>query len=81
LLAKIVQGHRTMANRHFFAVLFLLVGLAGCLYLSISLFVPSSRRLIFGVDKHSGKVRLVENSIILRSPSQASSRHRGWGMM
>ena len=38
------------------------------IYVLISLFLPSSRRLIFGVDKHSGSVRLVQQSITFLPP-------------
>ena len=44
--------------------------MAGVLYLLISLFLPASRRLIFGVDKRSGKVRLVQNRITFLPPHQ-----------
>jgi predicted AlkP superfamily phosphohydrolase/phosphomutase/Tfp pilus assembly protein PilF len=44
--------------------------MAAVLYLVVSLFLPSSRRLTFGVDKNSGKVRLVENRITYLPPHQ-----------
>lgn len=44
--------------------------MAGTIYLIVSLFLPSSRRLIFGVDKRSGKVRLVQNNITFLPPHQ-----------
>jgi predicted AlkP superfamily phosphohydrolase/phosphomutase/Tfp pilus assembly protein PilF len=44
--------------------------MAGTIYLVVSLFLPSSRRLIFGVDKHSGKVRLVKSHITFLPPHQ-----------
>lgn len=40
------------------------------LYLLVSLFLPSSRRLIFGVDKSSGRVRLVQNRVTFLPPHQ-----------
>lgn len=40
------------------------------LYFIVSLFLPSSRRLIFGVDKRSGKVRLVQNRVTFLPPHQ-----------
>ncbi len=40
------------------------------IYLVVSLFLPSSRRLIFGVDKNSGKVRLVQNRVTYLPPHQ-----------
>jgi predicted AlkP superfamily phosphohydrolase/phosphomutase/Flp pilus assembly protein TadD len=48
----------------------LLAAMAGTIYLIVSLFLPSSRRLIFGVDKRSGKVRLVRNRITFLPPHQ-----------
>ena len=50
--------------------LVLLAAMAGTIYLIVSLFLPSSRRLIFGVDKRSGKVRLVQNRITFLPPHQ-----------
>jgi predicted AlkP superfamily phosphohydrolase/phosphomutase/Tfp pilus assembly protein PilF len=44
--------------------------MAGTIYLVVSLFLPSSRRLIFGVDKRSGKVRLVQNTVTFLPPHQ-----------
>src|SRR5688500_14242408 len=41
----------------------ILAGLSGLMYIMISLFLPSPRRLIFGVDKSSGNVRLVQQRI------------------
>ena len=48
----------------------LLAGMAAVVYLVISLYLPSSRRLIFGVDKSSGKVRLVRNTVTYLPPHQ-----------
>ncbi|HEX2120986.1 MAG TPA: hypothetical protein VHL59_05020, partial [Thermoanaerobaculia bacterium] len=48
----------------------LLASLAVVTYLLISFFLPSSRRLIFGVDKDSGKVRLVRNRVTFLPPHQ-----------
>jgi predicted AlkP superfamily phosphohydrolase/phosphomutase/Tfp pilus assembly protein PilF len=42
--------------------------MAGTIYLLVSLFLPSSRRLIFGVDKHSGAVRMVGNRVTFLPP-------------
>ena len=47
-----------------------LAGMVGTIYLVVSLFLPSSRRLIFGVDKSSGRVRLVENNVTFLPPHQ-----------
>ena len=44
--------------------------MVGTIYLVVSLFLPSSRRLIFGVDKQSGQVRLVQSSITFLPPHQ-----------
>jgi predicted AlkP superfamily phosphohydrolase/phosphomutase/tetratricopeptide (TPR) repeat protein len=48
----------------------LLAAMGGTIYLIVSLFLPSSRRLIFGVDKRSGRVRLVQNNITFLPPHQ-----------
>ena len=42
--------------------------MAGTAYLLVSLFLPSSRRLIFGVDKNSGVVRMVSSHVTLLPP-------------
>jgi hypothetical protein len=54
----------------FARALALLAALAGTIYLIVSLFLPSSRRLVFGVDKRTGKVRLVQNRITFLPPHQ-----------
>ncbi|HEX8172235.1 MAG TPA: alkaline phosphatase family protein [Thermoanaerobaculia bacterium] len=59
-----------MFRSRLYRVLALLAGMTALLYLVISLFLPSSRRLIFGVDKHSGKVRLVGNHVTFLPPHQ-----------
>jgi predicted AlkP superfamily phosphohydrolase/phosphomutase/Tfp pilus assembly protein PilF len=51
-------------------LLAILAGLVGTIYLIVSLFLPSSRRLIFGVDKSSGRVRLVQNNVTFLPPHQ-----------
>lgn len=48
----------------------LLAGMAAVIYVVISLYLPSSRRLIFGVDKRNGKVRLVRNHVTFLPPHQ-----------
>jgi Tfp pilus assembly protein PilF len=48
----------------------LLAGMAAVIYVIISLYLPSSRRLIFGVDKRTGKVRLVRNTVTFLPPHQ-----------
>lgn len=44
--------------------------MGGVVYVLISLFLPSSRRLIFGVDKGSGKVRMVRGYVTFLPPFQ-----------
>src|SRR5215212_9143215 len=44
--------------------------MVGTIYLVVSLFLPSSRRLIFGVDKSSGRVRLVQSNVTFLPPHQ-----------
>lgn len=48
----------------------LLAGLFATIYLVVSLFLPSSRRLVFGVDKRTGYVRLVQNHVTFLPPHQ-----------
>ena len=50
--------------------LLLLLGMAVVLYLTVSLFLPSSRRLIVGVDRRTGKVRQVESRLTFLPPHQ-----------
>ena len=51
---------------------FLLIafGLAAISYLLVSLYLPSSRRIVLGVDKDSGKVRRVAQQITFLPPHQ-----------
>jgi predicted AlkP superfamily phosphohydrolase/phosphomutase/tetratricopeptide (TPR) repeat protein len=44
--------------------------MAAVMYLLVSLYLPSTRRLIFGVDKHSGRVRMVQNRVTFLPPHQ-----------
>jgi len=44
--------------------------MAGVMYLLVSFFLPSSRRLIFGVDKRTGEVRRVESRVTFLPPHQ-----------
>jgi predicted AlkP superfamily phosphohydrolase/phosphomutase/Tfp pilus assembly protein PilF len=53
-----------------FRAIVLLAGMAAVMYVVISLFLPSSRRLICGVDKKTGKVRLVGNRVTFLPPHQ-----------
>ncbi|MCU1230709.1 MAG: hypothetical protein JWO97_3593 [Acidobacteria bacterium] len=48
----------------------LFAGAGLLMYLIVSLFLPSSRWLIFGVDKSSGQVRLVQQAITFLPPHQ-----------
>ena len=50
--------------------LLLLTGLVLVTYLLISLYLPSPRWLIFGVDKHTGVVRVVQQSVTFLPPHQ-----------
>lgn len=59
-----------MLRSKFVRALALLAGMAGTIYILVSLFLPSSRRLIFGVDKRTGRVRLVENRVTYLPPHQ-----------
>jgi len=51
-------------------ILLTLAGLALVIYLLVSLYLPSSRWLVFGVDKHNGAVRLVESRVTFLPPNQ-----------
>ena len=59
-----------MFRSRFWSALGVLAGMGLVMYLTISLFLPSSRRLIFGVDKRTGKVRLVQNRVTFLPPHQ-----------
>lgn len=59
-----------MRRHRFLFSLLIAAGLAGLLYVLVSLFVPSPRRLIFGVDKFSGKIRRAEQRIVFLPPHQ-----------
>jgi len=50
--------------------LLLIAGLVLVTYVLISLYLPSSRSLIFGVDKHTGVVRIVQQNITFLPPHQ-----------
>lgn len=51
-------------------ILSTIAGLALVIYLLVSLYLPSSRWLVFGVDKNSGAVRAVESRVTLLPPNQ-----------
>jgi predicted AlkP superfamily phosphohydrolase/phosphomutase/Tfp pilus assembly protein PilF len=57
-----------MPRNRFLRALILLAGLAGVTYVLISLYLPSSRWLILGIDKRSGAVRLVEQRVTFLPP-------------
>jgi len=57
---------RTRTSR----ALLLLAGIVALLYATTGLFLPSSRKLTFGVDKHSGKVRVVHSMVTFLPPHQ-----------
>jgi len=59
-----------MMQSKFFRALLFVAGLGVLMYIGASLFLPSSRRLIFGVDKRSGAVRLVQNHVTFLPPHQ-----------
>src|SRR6266576_1225725 len=60
-----------MPRNRFVQSLILLAGIVVVVYLLISLYLPSSRWLIFGIDKHSGRVRLVEQRVTYLPPYQS----------
>lgn len=57
-----------MPRSRFLRALLLLAGLAAVTYVLISLYLPSSRWLIVGIDKRSGSVRTVENRVTFLPP-------------
>jgi predicted AlkP superfamily phosphohydrolase/phosphomutase/Flp pilus assembly protein TadD len=59
-----------MPRSRFARSLLLLAGLAVVTYLMISLYLPSSRWLIFGIDKRTGRVRMAEQRVTYLPPYQ-----------
>ena len=59
-----------MFRSRFWNAVTLFAGAGLLMYLIVSLFLPSSRWLIFGVDKSTGKVRLVQQRITFLPPHQ-----------
>ena len=59
-----------MPRHRFTRALTLIAALVAVTYLLISLYLPSSRWLIFGVDKHTGVVRVVQNTVTFLPPHQ-----------
>lgn len=71
-----------MFRTRWFRALALLVLLAGTTYVLASLFVPSPRRVMFGVDKKSGRVRVVGANVTFLPSHQyyriSFARREGW---
>src|SRR5437016_6108331 len=57
-----------MPRSRFAQSILLIAGLAVVTYLMISLYLPSSRWLIFGIDKRSGRVRMAEQRVTFLPP-------------
>src|SRR5258708_35463117 len=57
-----------MFRRRSFRVLAILAGMGATIYLVVSLYLPSSRRLILGVDKATGAVRVVQPHVTFLPP-------------
>lgn len=60
----------------------ILAGLLALLYLAVSLYLPSSQRMIVGVHKGSGKIRVVRSGITFLPPDRyyrlAFDKHDGY---
>src|SRR5260370_448417 len=59
-----------MPRSRWIRALLMLVLMVGVIYLIASLYLPSSRKLIFGVDKHNGRVRVVNDYVTFLPPHQ-----------
>jgi Flp pilus assembly protein TadD len=57
-----------MLHTKWFRALALLAAMAAAMYLDVSLFFPSSRRVMFGVDRKTGFVRRVQGRITFLPP-------------
>lgn len=57
-----------MIRSRFLRGLLILAGMGGVMYVLASLFLPSPRRLIFGVDKRTGEVRMVQQNVTFLPP-------------
>ena len=57
-----------MPRNRFARAILLIAGLTAVTYLMISLYLPSSRWLIFGIDKRSGRVRMAEQRVTFLPP-------------
>ena len=71
-----------MLRSRSFRAFAMLAGMAAILYIMASLYLPSSRRLIFGVNKKTGEVRVVESHVTFLPPMQfyrlVFDRRDGW---
>jgi predicted AlkP superfamily phosphohydrolase/phosphomutase/Tfp pilus assembly protein PilF len=71
-----------MLRSRWFRSLATLFAIAALFYLAISMFMPSSRRLIFGVDKRTGDVRVVDRFVTFLPPHKyyrlSFERRNGW---
>jgi predicted AlkP superfamily phosphohydrolase/phosphomutase/Tfp pilus assembly protein PilF len=59
-----------MPRRRLLHFTVLLLALTALMYVLVSLYLPSPRRLIFGVDKNSGRIRRAEQGIGFLPPHQ-----------
>ncbi|MBV9495587.1 MAG: alkaline phosphatase family protein [Acidobacteria bacterium] len=57
-----------MFRSKFVRALTFLILMAGILYLCASLYLPSSRKMIFGIDKRNGYVRMVRSHVTFLPP-------------
>lgn len=57
-----------MIRSRLFQALVILAGMGGVMYVLASLFLPSPRRLILGVDKRTGEVRMVRQNVTFLPP-------------
>jgi predicted AlkP superfamily phosphohydrolase/phosphomutase/Tfp pilus assembly protein PilF len=71
-----------MLRSRWFRAVSILFALAVLFYLAASMFMPSSRRLIFGVDKYTGQVRVVDRFVTFLPPHRyyrlSFERRNGW---
>ena len=67
-MATFAHNAPHVVRSRFLRSLFWLACMTGTIYLLVSLFLPSSRRLIFGVDKRTGDVRIVGSHVTFLPP-------------
>lgn len=60
----------SMRRRRLIKLFFLLLAMGALMYALVSFFLPSSRRLVVGVNKRTGRVRVVANTITFLPPFQ-----------